>query len=277
LGSYRGLARVTDWVERSFSDRNDAIEISDFDGDLKFVCRLDAHISRQIFWRGYYSAWQLAVLDRVLQDDMVFMDIGANEGEQTVFCAKRLPRGRVIAFEPSTVVYERLTRNVALNGFANVTLVKRGLGKSTDRVTLYSSAHRSADGSYNEGLATLYPREGVSEAREVIDIARLDDCVGDLGINRLDIVKIDVEGSELDVLKGAEQTLRTFRPSVVLEVITETSRAAGHEASALLDFLRSLGYRFDRIARKGRREPLSDRESNAALHCDVFCYYVSPS
>jgi hypothetical protein len=153
-----------------------------------------------------------------------------------------------------------------------VRLVKTGLGRAASTVTLYAPAGRAADGARNEGQATIYPREGVAQARETIAVVTLDDSIHQLELTRLDIVKIDVEGSELDVLQGAEQTLKRFRPALILEVTHETSRAAGYEPSALLEFVRTLGYRVDGIGRNGERQPVADDERVAAQHRDIFCY-----
>jgi hypothetical protein len=82
LFRWRGL-RVIAHILRRRLLRDEWIWIDDFDGDMKFYCHLKSHIGSFIYWRGYYSAHQLKVLDRILREDMIFVDIGANQGEFT--------------------------------------------------------------------------------------------------------------------------------------------------------------------------------------------------
>lgn len=121
-------AAAADFRRQFTKDALDAV-ITDFDGDLKFRCSLHHHIGSQIFWHGAYSHAQLRLLSRLLKSpDMVYLDAGANVGEQTIFAAKRLSRGRVFAFEPATEVFQVLSENIRSNGFTHVRAEKIGLG-----------------------------------------------------------------------------------------------------------------------------------------------------
>ncbi|TWT93514.1 hypothetical protein Pla100_40320 [Neorhodopirellula pilleata] len=77
-----------------------------------------------------------------------------------------------------------------------------------------------------------------------VDVLTLDDFVRSQAVDRIDLIKIDVEGYELNVLRGAKESLERFRPSIILEVNSITSRAAGFELSQLFDLLRSHRYQF---------------------------------
>jgi hypothetical protein len=114
-GRRRGLRRVSEYLLRIYSGSDKIQIIRDFDGDLEFNCRLNSHISAQIFWFGYYSGAQLLLLNRILKPEMTFFDIGANEGEHTLFSAKRLTSGKVFSFEPSSENNARLVENVGRN------------------------------------------------------------------------------------------------------------------------------------------------------------------
>ncbi len=244
--------------------------IKDFDGDLAFYCNLSDHMGSQIYWRGYYSPSQLMLLDKTLKPDMTFIDVGANHGEFSIFAAKRLPQGRVIAFEPSALIHERLLKNIAANHFKNVTAVKKGLWRETSSSLLYSSSESFADGSVNEGLGTLFPSETDKTNSESIDLVALDDFVISAGLERIDVIKIDIEGAELAALEGARETLQRFRPIIFIEVSEERNVCAGYQSSELLDFIGSMGYSFKLIGSKGNTKAISAQKLRP--YQNIVCY-----
>jgi FkbM family methyltransferase len=266
LARIRGGRRVTSLVRSWYSGRREVIRVGDVDGDLKFDCRLDSHISGQIFWDGFYSRSQLRLLERLLQPDWVYVDAGANEGEQTLFAAKRLPRGRVIAFEPSTEIRARLTGNVAANGFTNVTIERFALADAPGELPLFRAPARYADGSFNEGLSTLHPRGAADALEEVVSVVTLDAYFAASPVARLDVMKVDVEGAEHAVIRGGAATIDRFRPFIILEVVDETNRAAGHTSAELLELVRGHGYVVHDIDRRGRVTPTAARPTR-----DVLC------
>lgn len=248
---YRGFARIAEIIRKYYSQYPKNILIDDFDNNLAFYCALDEHMGSQIFWKGFYSGDQLNLLDRIFKPDMIFLDVGANHGEFTVFAAKRLTEGQVIAFEPVSIFFEKLERNVKQNGFNNVTLINQGLGDNNTQVTIYSRDERFEDGTKNEGLHSIYITKYSSKAFETIGIICLDDFIKSHKIPKVDVIKLDIEGAELAALKGAKETIRRFRPIILLEVNEETCQAAGYPSRTLVDYLSEIGYRFDLILRNG--------------------------
>ncbi|MGI9592151.1 MAG: FkbM family methyltransferase [Myxococcota bacterium] len=263
----KGLRVVAHALRRRLA-RPESVWIDDFDGDLAFLCRLDEHIGSQMYWRGAYSWSQLRVLDRLLQPDMVFADVGANQGEFTLFAAKRLPRGRVLAFEPMTEMRERLVGNLAANPFDNVLVSDRGLWSEPGRRRIFRRDAPFADGSFHEGLGTLFPTAERSDAVEEIALTTLDAFLEQQGIDRVDVLKVDVEGAELEVLRGAEKTLERCRPLLLLEADRDCAEAAGGGLEALLGWL-APRYRFERVGASGRTRAVEP----AALgrHQDLLC------
>lgn len=248
---YRGFARIAEVIRKYSSQFQKNILVDDFDNSLAFYCALDEHMGSQIFWKGFYSGDQLNLLDRILNPDMIFLDVGANHGEFTVFAAKRLTEGQVIAFEPVSIFFEKLERNVKENSFSNVTLINQGLGDNNTQVTIYSRDERFEDGTKNEGLHSIYITKPSSRALETIGIICLDDFMKSHQIQKIDVIKLDTEGAELAALKGARETIRRFMPIILLEVNEETCQAAGYPSRTLLDYLSEIGYRFDLILRNG--------------------------
>jgi len=232
--------------------------INDFCGDLNFYCDLSEHMGSQIYFRGSYSGDQLTVLLELLTPDAIFVDAGANQGEFTVCAAGALPRGQVFSFEPVAKVRERLERNVQANGFDNVTIYEVGLSDAEqDDVPIFGAQSKFADGTQHIGLPTLFDMNGRSEQLDVVNLRRLDDILPEG--QRIDVIKVDVEGAELAVLRGAETTILREKPAIIFEANAETCKAAGYSVENLCDWLLQRGYALERIGQNGDLAPVSEQ------------------
>jgi FkbM family methyltransferase len=263
--------------------------IGDFDGDLRMKVDRASHVGSVIYWFGNYSPTELRLLDRLLSPEMVLADIGANQGEFTLFAAKRLSRGTVLAFEPMPAVYAHLGENIALNHLANVCAHNVGLADEPGVVEMYTAdatdpARQSPFLELpNEGVATMFSEihHGASVGSAKIEV--FDEIFAQSGLQRLDVMKIDVEGAELAVLRGARRTITQYRPHIFMEVNRETTQAAGYSPADLLDFLMELGYEVYRIKSAWQNDlgkkcgDLSRIERHdlpsLPIQCDVLCSY----
>lgn len=261
-----GLPRLAEWIRRRMAsyllsqaqDRRD-VWIHDFCGNLKFCCDLTEHMSSQIFFRGDYSGDQLIVLRRLLHEDSVFVDAGANQGEFSICAAGVAPEGQVFAFEPVPAIRERLQRNVAANGFRNVQVHALGLSDGKrDGVPIYGAATTFQDGTHHIGLPTLFEVSGRSRELCKISLQCLDDVMP--GSQRVDVIKIDVEGAELAVLHGAEKTIRREQPAILFEASEKTAEAAGDSVQAIFEWLRRRGYKLQVIGSGGHLKSLDERK-----------------
>jgi FkbM family methyltransferase len=178
----------------------------------------------------------------LLAEDAVIFDVGAHAGQFTKLFARLAPRGRVYAFEPGSYARSILMLSLALNRVANVLVFPVGLGAAARRAELRTPVKRS--GSYGFGLSHIGEDEDSTrrEAVERIEIVTLDGLCDLLGIERLDFIKADIEGWELQMLKGGAATLRRLRPKLWLEVHDRHLARAGDSAGALRDFLAAEGY-----------------------------------
>jgi len=266
---HRGLRILSEWFRRIFVHTRCTVISDQFDGDLKFICELNEHIGSQIFWRGTYSRQVLRALEPFLGEDKMFVDVGANQGEFTLYAAKRLTKGSVIAFEPVSSMYERLARNVVLNGFQNVDLVKKALSDKSGSLPIYTPAGRFRDNSFNSGLPSLFKAGPSSDYLETIDVTTLDAYLEQISPIRVDAMKIDIEGSELPMLRGAVKSLLKFRPVLVIEISRESCRVAGYDSDEILSFITSLGYRIERILWDGGTRPVENQHTEG--YENVIC------
>ncbi|MEP6660956.1 MAG: FkbM family methyltransferase [Acidimicrobiales bacterium] len=159
---------------------------------------------------GHYEPHVLTALGRALRPDSVCLDIGANIGVVTVFLARHCPAGSVHAFEPSATTFSYLATNVAANRLTNV--ITHQLGVYDRTTTLHLSVHPTHPGGAFVSETDI--REGTGET---ISVVALDEWLPAVGIDRVDVVKIDVEGAELRALRGAENLLRRHRPVLIVE------------------------------------------------------------
>ena len=186
-----------------------------------FVLQLDDWIPYQVFLTGMYAVEASATrfFHTLLRPGMVVLDVGANIGYYTLQAAVRVgPGGQVHAFEPVAASHARLVQNVRLNELTNVAAVRAAAGsrRGSGVIHLQTDATRGMRGS----------RLGRSDATgltEAVDVIPLDDYVNESGIPAVDVVKIDVEGHELEVLQGMEGILARGSPHVMLEVVEEPS------------------------------------------------------
>lgn len=137
----------------------------------------------------------------------VILDIGANIGAHCLRFARIVgDEGKVYAFEPTDYAYAKLQKNIALNSFGNIETYQVALANQNlaQQTISYRSSWKS-DGSQ-------------TQASSVVDFVRLDDWAAENAIERLDVIKIDVDGNEFSVLNGGRELLKKFRPMVIAEV-----------------------------------------------------------
>jgi FkbM family methyltransferase len=158
--------------------------------------------------------------------------------------ARLVPRGRVYAFEPTDFALRKLRRNLELNPTlarrieVTQTFVSHETSTSTD-LTAYASW--PVDGTHDAHAHPLH--QGRAQATPNVGAITLDDFVTAHGIERLDFIKIDTDGHELDVLRGARAALARFRPSIVFEVGLYTMRERGQQFEDFLSLFESERYR----------------------------------
>lgn len=219
------------------------------------VFRVDVSkgMGNAIFWRGAHDWGPLFVLERVLKKGETFIDIGANQGEYTLWGLRKVgPEGKVIAYEPSTAIFQQLEENIRLNPRYTQAISARKLGLS-DRpgtLKLYTKS------GINEGVNSMFPSAEHDVFLNEIELSTLDSEVRRLGLKRVDCLKIDVEGAELAVLKGGLKTIATFRPKILVEINKESCNAAGYEATELVHFLENQHYNLFIIGLRGKLIPL---------------------
>lgn len=189
------------------------------------------------FARGSYERpLQDAIAANLAAGD-VFYDIGANIGFFSLLAARRVTaQGSVYAFEPVPNNAAMIVRNAALNGFASIEVFNEAVGARTGRAELNLAHH--IGGAVLASAGTPPDMRG----RMQVDVVALDDVIARRKLRPPALVKIDVEGAELDVLSGMRQTLSAHRPKVVYEIDDVSRAGVARKAADISAFLAGWGY-----------------------------------
>ena len=170
------------------------------------------------------------IIESFCQPGWTILDVGANIGAHTLRFGKVAgSSGRVYAFEPTDYAYRKLLRNIALDHLDSTEAFQVAVSNRSQRrqTVNYRSSWRS-DG------------RNMSSA-SVVDVVRLDDWCAENRVERIDCIKVDVDGDEWPVLQGAEQILRRYRPLIIIEIGAWHFRRTDENPLSLLE---ELGYRF---------------------------------
>jgi FkbM family methyltransferase len=167
-------------------------------------------------------------------------DVGAWEGVYTLFFARAVgPAGKVITFEPNPANCERVLENLSLNNVGNVVLRPVALGRVPGRAMLVVEGGVAGEGHVRStGDTDTRPKS--SETIVQIDLATMDQEIEVHGLPPPDLVKIDVEGFELNVLQGMTATIAERRPRLFIEVHRVAERP--HHSCDVVGFLLQRGY-----------------------------------
>ncbi len=248
-----GAILFLEMLRRFYLQTNQDVLIGDFDGNIKLRVTLNEHIGSQIFWYGSYNRDILIVLNKILRAGMVFLDLGANIGEIALYAAKHVGlTGNVYAFEPVPTLAQRLRSNAELNGFHRLGVVEQGVGSHAGTYPIFMEGRPFSDGLTNYGLASFYQTDKSAQCLGEVEVTTLDAWTQEEQLKRVDVIKVDIEGGELQALQGGKDLIERLRPILIIEVQKETCKAAGYDQADILDFLEPFRYRFEKIGRKGR-------------------------
>lgn len=228
----KGRWRLAAFLNRLFPIESVTIDLADV-GRVT----LDLHIKmlREVYWSGLHG--DDAAIQRlaraVLPRDGVFVDVGANAGLHTLAVAAHVAEGgAVVAFEPHPINHCLLVHNLEQNRLRHV--VAENLGLAESAATMIGTA---------SGVGGNWSLASRGDYRFEVHLVRLDDYLRNHPLPRLDMMKIDVEGAEVGVLRGARQTIERFHPLIVFEVCPSWLAKMQTSVAELFTELTDHGYR----------------------------------
>jgi FkbM family methyltransferase len=198
-----------------------------------------AHLFKAVCKRHHREL--IPLFRRIVPADAIIFDVGAHAGQFTKLFARLAPQGFVFAVEPQSYARTILRLAIFLNRLSNVAILPLGLGDKAGVALLALPVKRS--GSYGFGLAHIGEEHERKFEAEAVALATIDELAAVLRLDRLDLIKADIEGFELRLLKGARQTLLRLRPALYLEMNAAHLARAGDTLEEAWEFLSELGYR----------------------------------
>lgn len=185
---------------------------------LYFEADLSEGLDLSLFLFGNFQKHVAANPYIRLPENGIVFDVGANVGIMALQFARAVPKGRVYAFEPTHYAFERMKRNLSLNqSISNIRVVQTFVSRQSTR-----SHHLKAYASWKvDGKTTgdTHPvHGGTAMATGNVPAISLDDFCKTENISRLDFIKIDTDGHEMEVLAGAVTCISTFRPRIIFEI-----------------------------------------------------------
>lgn len=230
--------RALHWLLRRYMQRNARREVFATRDGIRYRLDLSEIIDANIYYRGVHEPRSTATVKRMVRPTAIALDIGANCGYYTLMLAKLVGNdGIVVAFEPTQWALGRLHENINLNGFSNIVVEKIALSDTSEN-RLISSDEMAFRASW-----TL-DRRSSHHGTERVTFERLDDYLKRSGLARVDFMKIDVDGYELRVIRGAKAVIEQFKPSLLIEIGKYTMRDIGDDPEHLTSLLWDLGYMF---------------------------------
>lgn len=207
-----------------------------FRARLTYFAHLFKALTRQ------HHAELIPALKPYIPDDAVIVDVGAHAGQFSKLFSKMAPAGHIYAFEPGAYALSILKKVKAVKRLNNVTIAPYGLSDSAGEAALHTPIKNS--GSLGFGLSSLSADNNNRRTHATsIALTTLDLFFEQNPPQKIDFIKADIEGWELNMLKGAQKTLARYRPAVMIEINDDALVKAGASRQALLDFMQAQGYK----------------------------------
>lgn len=229
-----------------------------------FDLNVNKNGGNELYKLGFYEIGTLNVFKKILDENSVFIDVGASLGLMTVYAAKNCGVKTILSFEPEQERFNILKSNIELNHIHNVTIFPFGLGMKEETVKLFT-------GSFSPSIVDS---EGKDNLYEIIHIKKLDDILISSQIQKVDFIKVDIEGYELEALTGCSQLLSSDNPpALCVEYVSKLQK----RNNDLYDFIKQVNkYRiFQLTGTNNTISPLIEIESTEQLvdFNNMFCFH----
>ena len=207
--------------------------VKNYAGNFQLQVDTTYPIEASVWLAGVYDLSTTRFLQQVLQEDDVFLDIGANCGAITLVAASCIKTGKVYAFEPGPIIRSRLQTNLDLNPSLKdiVQILPLGLGQQRCQLSYFE------DQTYRGNGGLCHSDQGT-----IVEVLPLDEWVNLASLTKIDVIKLDVEGMEYDVLLGSKTVLTTHHPIIYFETLPGFFINKPYSIRTIYEFLTSLGY-----------------------------------
>lgn len=213
------------------------------------------HIQQQLFWYGHYEKELGDLIRKLLKPGDVFLDIGANIGYFSLLAAKHEPTANIVSFEPVSSVFKKLEENISLNMTKNVNALNLAVGERNEEREIYISDQD------NTGMSSFKKPENYSGRTERVKVITIDEWFRSSAMPTIDLIKLDVEGSELVAIKGMRETLNICKPLLAVEINPETLSQFHLMPEDIFQYLGELRFRSFLILSGGALKQINSYQS----------------
>lgn len=204
--------------------------------NIKMKLNITEYIQAYLYNFGSYELPTINYIKKNIKPNMTILDIGGNVGLMTLVFANQLKKtGKVFTFEPEPNNFSKLQHNIKLNEFSNIVLNQVAVSDSNSVLKFFLSTGN------NFGVHSLIYNEDLDQNFIEVPTVKIDDFVLKNNISKVDMIKIDVEGAELDVINGMRDLLKRDKPILILEVVSKYLKSRGLSSS---EFKRTMNAEF---------------------------------
>ena len=192
-------------------------------------------MSKSLILQEHTESNETKFLKKIIKPGQTVLDVGANMGWYSIHFSKWVGQsGKIFAFEPVPEIYEELTSNINLNFCQNIIVFNCALGNQNESVLFNVSDFEGGSGASSENLKF---------GKEIkVSKRKLDDVMNEHNLDNIDFLKIDIEGGELNMLKGAEKLIEKYKPKLLLEIVDIHCDRFQYLPEDVCNFLFNKGY-----------------------------------
>lgn len=203
--------------------------------------RLQVHLSdwiqQQLYFLGDYEKPEIDYLSDFLKPGDVFIDIGANIGLFSFNASKIVgDEGKIYAFEAFPPNYKQFKENILLNKFENIITENKAISSQNSTMEIFYNEKDN-----NIGMASAFLKNFTS--KEIVESTTLDQYSEDHHIDKINLIKIDIEGGEYDALLGMNRILTELKPHILIEINHKTLLDSGHSEMEIINLLSKFNYK----------------------------------
>ena len=215
-------------------------------GKFKIYVDTNNFIDACIYYMGDYEPYLKKHFKQLIKENDTVLDVGANIGFHSLYFAELVgDNGKVLAFEPIEVNFKALQANIALNSYEQIISINKALGNENRMLSIHIDTDAHNPGAFN------LMEDGIKNTN--IDCVKGDDYLINNNIEKIDFIKVDVEGFELKVFKGLQETIKKFVPIIVFEFDENYQSKLNSDHRAVFHFLAQFPYTFFNIDGYGNK------------------------
>jgi FkbM family methyltransferase len=180
--------------------------------------------------------------------DKIIIEVGAHIGIYTLFFAKQVGNGKILAFEPNPITFYFLRKNLKKNLLSNALTINAGLSNEKGELYFAAKRYNMAKGTFKTDKQELMIEQDIPLIEKKIPVKTIDKIVDDYSLKRVDFVKIDTEGFEPFVIEGMSNTLKNYQPYIYFEIHGLSDEQKQEDLQKVFNFLKKFNYHVSKLA-----------------------------